>query len=99
MKFLHRDVVYICREQKNVKFVLADGKSVNERTTLEKVYKTLSSDEDFFQLDRGFILNLFHVKGISNGSIKMDNGFEIISSVKHIEELKKHINRYLGRIL
>ncbi|RGE17895.1 hypothetical protein DXB03_02510 [Lachnospiraceae bacterium OF11-28] len=75
-------------------------KSVNERTTLEKSFiKTLSSDEDFFQLDRGFILNLFHVKGISNGSIKMDNGFEIISSVKHIEELKKHINRYLGRIL
>ncbi len=99
LKFLHRDVVYICREQKNVKFVLTDGKSINERTTLEKVYKTLSTDEDFFQLDRGFILNLFHVKGISNGSIKMDNGFEIISSAKHIEELKKHINRYLGRIL
>jgi len=99
MKFLHRDIVYICREQKNVKFVLKDGKSIKERTTLEKVYNVLSEDEDFFQLDRGFILNLSHVRGISNGSVKMDNGFEINSAVKHTEELKKRVNVYLGRIL
>lgn len=98
-KFLHRDVVYICRDQKNVKFVLKDGKSVNERTTLEEVYKKISEDENYFQLDRGIILNLFHVQGISNRGIKMDTGFEITSGVKHIEELKKRMNIYWGRIL
>lgn len=99
LKFLHRDVVYICRDQKNVRFVLKDGKSVNERTTLEEVYKRLSEDEDFFQLDRGIILNLFHVRGIVSGGVKMDTGFEIISSAKHIEELKRRMNIYWGRIL
>lgn len=99
LKFLHRDVVYICREQKNVKFVLKDGRSIQERTTLEKVYKGFSEDEDFFQLDRGFILNLSHIRGISNGTIKMDDGFEITSGTKRIEALKKRINVYLGRIL
>ena len=99
LKFLHREVVYICKEQKNVKFVLKNGNSVNERTTLEEVYKRLSEDEDFFQLDRGIILNLFYVRGVAGGSVKMDTGFEITSSVKHIEELKKRMNIYWGRIL
>lgn len=99
LKFLHRDVVYICKDQKNVRFVLKNGKSVNERTTLEEVYKRLLEDEDFFQLDRCIILNLFHVRGIVNGGVKMDTGLEIISSTKHIEELKRRMNIYWGRIL
>lgn len=99
LKFLHREVVYICKDQKNVKFVLKDGNSVNERTTLEEVYKRLSEDEDFFQLDRGIILNLFYVRGVAGGNVKMDTGFEITSSAKHIEELKKRMNIYWGRIL
>lgn len=83
-KFLHKDVVYICREKKNVKFVLTGGNIVMERTTLEKVYETISADENFFQLDRGYILNLFHVKRILNGRVRMDDDFEIISSTKNI---------------
>lgn len=39
--------MYICCEQKNVKFVLKDGRSIQERIPLEKVYKVLSEDEDF----------------------------------------------------
>ena len=79
--------------------MLKNGNSVNERTTLEEVYKRLSEDEDFFQLDRGIILNLFYVRGVAGGNVKMDTGFEITSSAKHIEELKKRMNIYWGRIL
>lgn len=99
LKFPHRDVVYVCREQKNVKFVLKDGKCIYERTTLEEVYKKLSEDEDFFRLDKGMILNLFHVRGIVNGGIEMDTGVTVTSGVKHIEELKKRMNVYWGRMI
>ena len=76
-----------------------DGRRLRERTTLNKVYKRLSHDKEIFLLDRGLILNLFHVREVSNGTIKMDTGFETTSSVRHIEELKKQLNVYWGKAL
>lgn len=99
LKFAHRDIVYIFRDQKNAVFVLNDGRELRERTTLDNVYRKLSHDKEIFLLDRGMILNLFHVRGVSNGTIKMDTGFETTSSVRHIEELKKQLNGYWGKAL
>lgn len=99
LKLLHKDIIYIRREQKNVRFELKNGYSANERTTLEQVFEKLSRDMSFYKLDRGIILNLYHVQSIAQGIVKLSDGIEITSSAKHIEELKHHIHGYWGRLL
>lgn len=99
LKLLHKDIIYIRREQKNVRFELKNGYSASERTTLEQVFDKLSTNVNFYQLDRGIILNLYHVQSIASGKVKVSDGIEITSSAKHIEELKRHIHGYWGSIL
>lgn len=99
LKLVHKDIIYIRREQKNVRFELKNGHCACERTTLEQVFEKLSTNISFYRLDRGIILNLYHVQSIVSGKVKLSDGIEITSSTKHIEELKQHIHGYWGSVL
>lgn len=99
IKFSHREVVYIYKDQKNAVFVMTDGRNLYERTTLDRLYQALGSDEEIFFLDRGIILNLFHVRSVGDGNVRMDTGHEIPSSPGRIEELKRRIRTYWGKLI
>lgn len=99
LKLWHKDIIYVRREQKNVRFELKNGYNANERTTLEQVLAKLSVNNDFYQLDRGIILNLYHVQSITTGKVRMSDGIEITSSIKHIEDLKRQMHIFWGNVL
>lgn len=98
IKLLQREIIYIYKKQQNIVFVLLDGKEEHERTSLQKVYKKLNPKELFF-LDRGIILNLFHVRKIEGQRVFMKNGYYIDSNPIHITELKRFLSLYWGEIL
>lgn len=95
VKFSQRDIIYIYKYQKNVIFVLRGGKEEHERTTLAEVYKKLNSQELFF-LDRGIIVNLFHVQKILDRHVIMTEGYRITTSQGSAGELKHFLNKYWG---
>ncbi len=98
VKLLQRDIIYIYKEQKNIVFVLNGGKKEQERATLQEVYKKLNGKELFF-LDRGIILNLFHVEKIEEQKVFMKDGHSVVSSLPRISELKRFLSLYWGEII
>lgn len=98
VKMLRRDIVYIYKSQKNIVFVLRDGTEEGERTTLKEVYEKLKSRDMFF-LDRGIILNLFHVQKITGDTIRLTGEHHISTTMEHIMELKRALGKYWGEIL
>lgn len=98
IKIMQKDIVYIYKYQKNAVFTLTDGKEVSERITLHEVFGKLDNDDMEF-LDRGIILNLYHVLNVFNNEVIMDNGYKITSSMAHISLLKKRLNSFWGILI
>lgn len=98
IKFLQREIIYIYKDQKNIVFVLKGGRKEQERTTLQKAYKKLNSRELIF-LDRGIILNLFHVERVEEQRVFMKEGYSVASSLPRISELKRFLFMYWGEII
>ena len=96
VKVTQRDIIYIYKRQKNIVFVLSEGREERERGTLKAVYEKLKGRDMFF-LDRGIILNLFHVQKITEGRIYMTEEHRISTAAEHISELKKALHTYWGR--
>lgn len=71
-KISYDDIIYIYKEGQNAKFVLKDGET-QERISLRKVAEKLSDDEFVF-VERGYIINLSHIKKISSREIELSNG-------------------------
>lgn len=98
IKLSQRDVIYIYKYQKNVIFVLVGGKEERERTTLQEVYEKIGNGEWFF-LDRGIILNLYHVQKIVKDVISMTEGHHIMTNISRIKDLKEYLHEYWGDIV
>ena len=78
--------------------MLTDGHMQSERITLQDVYRKLNPKEMIF-LDRGIIVNVFHVQKILKNQIRMTEGHTVTTSKNGIMELKQFLNRYWGEIL
>lgn len=98
VKVTQRDIIYIYKRQKNIVFVLSEGREERERGTLKAVYEKLKGRDMFF-LDRGIILNLFHVQKITEGRIYMTEEHRISTAAEHISELKKALHTYWGEMI
>ncbi len=98
VKFPQRSIIYIYKESKNAVFVLTNNGRETERITLQEVYRKLNSRELIF-LDRGIIVNIYHVQKILGRQISMAEGHMITTSKMGIEELKQALNRYWGSVL
>ena len=91
VKLAQRDILYLYKEQKNVVFVLKDGREERERTTLQEVYGRLESGEMCW-LDRGIILNLHHVRRVAEDRVEMTDGHVLVTNQAHTAELKKKLH-------
>ena len=94
VKFYYRDIIYVQKNQKNVEFILTGGKNIQERITLQDVYQKLGSE--MILLDRGTILNLFHIQSIESNEIRMDEGYRIAVNPIRIPEVKRALSKYWG---
>lgn len=97
-RIAYREIIYVYKNQKNVIFVLTGKRFIQERITLQEVYKKLDSHE-MVMLDRGVILNLSHIRQIVDGKIKMDEENEITSNSAHVLEIKKLLMDYWGDMI
>lgn len=95
IKILQKDIIYIYKNQKNVVFVLDGTEEECDRTTLQEVYQRLANP-DMYPLDRGLIINLRHVRKIVADRVKMNGGYDLLTSKVHANELKEHIMLYWG---
>lgn len=98
VKVLQKDIIYIYKRQKNIVFVLLGGKEEWERGTLRDAFEKLNSRDMFF-LDRGIILNLFHVQKIEGYKIIMTEAYDISTTIEHVTELKRVLATYWGELV
>jgi len=97
IKMLQKNIVCVYKNQKNAVFVLEDKLEEWERATLEKVYQQMNN-QDMIMVDRGLIVNLHHIRSITDDKIVMDNGQELITSRNQIKSLKKCLSSYWRNI-
>lgn len=95
VKFLHSDILYILKKQKNAVFVLSDGTQESERIILKQVFHRLDNPVMFF-LDRTIIVNVQRIRRIENNMICMEDGFKLYVGDDKIRSLKKYITSYWG---
>ena len=97
-----RNILYIEKDGKNALFHMAYDKKQNPdpanqtkrlRKTLTEVFDDLHSDEFYF-IERGFIVNLRHVTGISRCDCILTDQTHLPISQSRLPEFKKRLNLY-----
>ena len=71
------DIVYLYRDGKNVCFVLSSGETVQERASIKEVVVRLD-DLRFAMIERGYVINLSHVRKVIKDTVLMDNDAVLI---------------------
>ena len=72
VRFSGESIIYMYKEKKNVCFVLSTGTIERERTSLKNALMNLT-DSRFLCIERGFVINMSHVRKVERNSIIMDN--------------------------
>ncbi len=98
IKFLHRDILYIYKQQKNAVFVLDEMEEEWERISLQEVARKLHNPA-LYCLDRGVIVNLRHVQKVVDDRILIKGGHELQTSRIHVNELKEALLTYWGNLV
>lgn len=95
-KIFYKDIIYIYKEDKNVRFVLDGGSEIKVRETLLAVYDKLN--DDFVQADRCYIVNLCHIHRVDsvNNRITLKNNIILDIPKRRIQELKERVNQFWG---
>lgn len=99
-----RDILFIEKEGKNVLFHTVPSAGLPEqdingrcirrvRKTLTEVYEELHTDEFCF-IERGYIVNLRHVAGISRADCILTDRTRLPISQSRLSDFKKRLNEY-----
>ncbi|MDE6404446.1 MAG: LytTR family DNA-binding domain-containing protein [Lachnospiraceae bacterium] len=102
----YKEILYIEKDGKNAVFhtLAADrpaknrpvdntGQTRSVRKTLTEVFHELQSGEFYF-IERGYIVNLRHVTGISHTDCILTDQTRLPVSQSRLPELKKQLNKY-----
>lgn len=95
-KVYYEDIYYIYKNQKNSVFVVKNCREQEYpyiRDTLHNVYQKLDPDLFLF-IEKGFIVNIYHVMRLDSSELLMRNGEKLVVSRGHLKEIKKRINEY-----
>lgn len=85
------EVLYIESSHNNVIWHCQDTEVTN-RGTLKALETQLPSC--FFRLQRGYIVNAYHIKSMEEKEITMDNGDTLMIPIRHYYEVRKKIGKY-----
>ena len=88
----YRDILYICKEQKNSVFILKE-EEIKVRKPLGQVEKELKGD-DFLMIERGYIVNLYHVMKMDGSQLVLRNGEKLPVGGARMREVKEKISRF-----
>ena len=97
-KIPYKSIIYIQKDRKNSIIMTENGEIVQIRKPLMRVFEELNSDY-FVYIDRGIIVNLYHVIKIEGLDVVIKGGILLPISKKRVIHFKKQINRYFGELL
>lgn len=99
ISFFQKEIIYITKEQKNAVFHKVDGTREYDRQTLREVYQKLANELEMCFVDRGIIINLFHVCRVETDRVVLSNGEKIYFNSAQISNIKRKITLYWGDII
>lgn len=89
-----KDILYIERDNKNAVFhVVTKEEPLRIRRTLAEVYSELNPDE-FQYIERGYIVNLQHIAGITNTDCILTNQTKLPIAQSRLTDVKKKLNEF-----
>lgn len=94
-RFPVKNILYLKKEGKNVKFLCRNGAHYQERGTLEEIFEKLQP-ENFMYINRSEVVNLSHVTGIKKGNIELYH-IKLPVSRYMMSEVKQTLLRYWGK--
>lgn len=93
-RFRCKDIIWIYKEDKYLVFVTKE-KTYKQRATLNEVYQKLPQEEFIF-VERGIIVNMYHVYGMKGNEIELSNGRVLTASRAQAKKVRESIVRYWG---
>lgn len=87
-----KEILYMEKDGKNVIFHTT-GNTRRIRKTLTEIFEELQSEEFYF-IERGFIVNLRHVAGISHTDCILTDQTRLPVSQSRLSDFKKRLNRF-----
>lgn len=91
-KINYNEIIYIYKRGPYSIFVLTDGEA-QDRMALKDVLDKLKAKE-FIMVERGYVINLDHIKRVCSRNVELSDGTNIPVSRIHMNELKKRIQEY-----
>lgn len=91
-KIYYEEIIYVYKSGQYARFVLKD-KELQDRKALKEVLEKLHSKE-FIAVERGFIVNIEHIKKIDSRDVEMEDGTVIRVSRERIGELKQRMQEH-----
>lgn len=96
-KIYYEEIIYIYKSGQYARFVLEE-KELQDRKPLKDVLTKLSSRE-FMAVERGYIVNIEHIRKLDSRNVEMEDGTVIAVSRDRIGELKQRMqDHWLERI-
>ena len=91
------DILYIYKKQKYSVMVLEDGE-IPVRKALGQLKEELDREE-FLMIERGYVINLYHVWKMEGTSVVLDNKTVLPVSQNHAKEVRETITGFFRRHL
>ena len=91
------DILYLYKEKKYSVLVL-ETEEIQVRKSLGQVKMELNREE-FLQIERGYLVNLFYVNKMVDGEVFLKNGVALPVSQSHRREVKEAIGNFFRRRL
>ena len=91
-KIYYDEIIYVYKNGQYARFVLED-KELQDRTSLKEVLAKLDSKE-FMSVERGYIVNLAHIRKVDSRNVEMEDGTVIRVSRERIGELKERMQEH-----
>ena len=102
-KLSAEDIIYVYKQQK-YSVIDAKGGEIPVRKPLAQVLEELNTltaggTGSFLMVERGYIVNLFHVEKLEDEQIYLDNGSVLPVSRNRLKETREAITRYWRKML
>ena len=96
-KIYYEEIIYIYKSGQYARFVLTD-KELQDRKALKEVLASLNAKE-FIAVERGYSINIEHVRKVDSRNVEMEDGTLIRVSRERVGELKQLMqNHWLERL-
>lgn len=95
-KVKYSDIIFVSKSKgaKYVRYHTIHGE-YTERISLKALLQEMQSRE-FILVERGYMINMKHISGVSGSTISLTNGYQVVVSRARMSMVKEQIHMFLG---